>query len=183
MTLVNHADTTPAQGIRFPVKLTRNQWIFAIAGIVYIALSSWILIANQYVPKFHFDPTPLIQSGIAIQIHVAGAISTLLIGLVLMFAPKGFQLHRTLGWTWVVTMAVTAISSFFITSFSPVHFSPIHALSAWTLLGLPMGITAIRRRNVAKHRKEMTQMFVGGMLIAGMFSMLPGRMMFEVFFS
>ena len=80
-------------------------------------------------------------------------------------------------------MALTAGSSFLISSFTQTYFSPIHALSAWTLIGLPMGIAAVRRKKIADHRKKMTEMFVGGMVIAGMFSFLPGRLMWDTFFS
>ncbi len=163
--------------------LTRYRIAVGFALAAYSFLAYYIIKGASVVPQFRVDLTPLLTAPIEIQIHAYGAIATFTIGLVLLFAPKGFRLHRTLGWTWVVTMAITAISSFFITSFSPVHFSPIHALSAWTLIGLPMGIAAIRRRKVQDHRKKMTGMFVGGMMIAGLFSFLPGRLMFSLFFS
>jgi uncharacterized membrane protein len=60
---------------------------------------------------------------------------------------------------------------------------PIHALSAWTLVALPMGIAAIRARNIRAHRMTMTSMFVGGMLIAGLFTVMPGRLLWTVFFA
>ena len=173
--------------IRFPQinvpGLTKYRLAIAIALSVYSVLSYFILKDAGQLPHFDIDFTPLFTAPVQIQIHAYGAIATFFIGLVLLFAPKGFRLHRTLGWSWVVTMAITAFSSFFIKSFSPVHFSPIHALSAWTLIGLPMGIAAVRRRNIKEHRKQMTGMFVGGMLIAGLFAFLPGRMMFDLFFS
>ena len=168
---------------RFLPPLTGNQWMISIALIVYAGLSAAILINAEAVPRFRFDPSPLLNAGTAVVIHVIAAILTLGIGVVLMFAPKGFRLHRTLGWTWVVTMAVTAGSSFFITMIFQSHYSPIHALSAWTLLGLPFGIAAVKRRDIARHRKDMTNMFVGAMLIAGLFSLLPGRLLWHVFFA
>jgi len=80
-------------------------------------------------------------------------------------------------------MSVTAISSFFITGLMGSSYSPIHALSAWTMIGLPFGIAAIRRRDVQQHRRSMTGMFVGGMVVAGLFSFLPGRLMWHIFFA
>lgn len=163
--------------------LTKNRIAVAIALSVYAYFSYHIIRISDVTPRFEIDLTPLFSAPLQVQIHVLGAVATFTIGLVLLFAPKGFRLHKTLGWSWVATMAITAISSFFISSFSPVHFSPIHALSAWTMIGLPMGIAAIRRRKVSEHRKQMTGMFVGGMLIAGLFSFLPGRLMFDLFFA
>ena len=49
--------------------------------------------------------------------------------------------------------------------------------------GLPVAIAAVKRRDVKKHRKEMTNLFVGGMLVAGLFTLLPGRMMWHIFFA
>lgn len=168
---------------RKPFGLTRNRVLIGIAIPTYIALSSWILQVNDASPRLRFDLTPLINATTAIQIHVVAAILTFAIGTFLIFAPKGFKLHRTLGWTWVVSMGVTAVSSFFISSFPGMMFSPIHALSAWTMIALPMGLAAARRRDIKKHRAEMTNMFVGGMLVAGLFSFLPGRLMWSIFFA
>lgn len=171
---------------RFPKlglpKWSRTRWSLSIAIPAYAFLAGAILLSEQHVPTLRFNPHPILQSDIFTQVHIAGAISTMLIGIILMNARKGFKLHRTLGWAWVGTMSVTALSSFFITSFSPVHFSPIHALSAWTMISLPMAIAAVRRRDIGKHRKEMTNMFVGGMVIAGLFSFMPGRLMWITFF-
>ena len=164
-------------------RISKNTWMVSAALVVYAVLSTSILMHAGAVPRFRIDLTPLLDAGTAIIVHVGAAFTTLAIGTVLMFAPKGFRLHRTLGWTWVVSMAVTAGSSFFITAIFQTHYSPIHALSAWTLLGLPMGIAAVRRKDVARHRKEMTGMFAGAMLIAGLFSFLPGRLMWHVFFA
>lgn len=164
-------------------RLSRNGWVLAVSLTIYTAISATILTGAGVLPRPRIDLSPLLEAGPAIQVHVIAALMTLGVGTVLMFAPKGFRLHRTLGWTWVVAMAVTAASSFFITAIFQTHYSPIHALSAWTLIGLPMGIAAVRRRDVAKHRKEMTNMFVGAMLVAGLFSLLPGRLMWHVFFA
>ncbi|MEE2877851.1 MAG: DUF2306 domain-containing protein [Pseudomonadota bacterium] len=162
---------------------SRTSWTVSIALVVYTAISAAILVDHGAVPRFRIDLAPLLNAGSAVIIHVGAAMATLMIGSVLMLAPKGFRLHRTLGWSWVVTMAITAISSFFITAIFQTHYSPIHALSAWTLLGLPMGIAAVRRKEVAKHRKEMMNMFVGAMIVAGLFSLLPGRLIWSVFFT
>jgi len=172
------SNSTPRRGRAFS-----NTRLILGALAVYAGLSAWILSRAGAVPRFRIDLTPLLSAGTAIQVHVAAALATLAIGIVLMVAPKGFRLHRTLGWAWVASMSVTAASSFFITAIFQTHYSPIHALSAWTMIGLPFGIAAIRRRDVARHRKTMTGMFVGGMLVAGLFSLLPGRMMWAVFFT
>ncbi|WP_370234313.1 MULTISPECIES: DUF2306 domain-containing protein [Henriciella] len=164
-------------------RIGTHQWVIGGALTIYTALSAAILIDAGVVPRPRIDLSPILSAGAAIQVHVVAALLTLSIGIFLMFAPKGFRLHRTFGWMWVASMAVTAGSSFFITAIFQTHYSPIHALSAWTMLGLPFGIAAVKRRDIRKHRTTMTNMFVGGMLVAGLFSMLPGRMMWHVFFA
>lgn len=117
-----------------------------------------------------------------LQFHIVAALSALAIGTVLMLGAKGRGLHKALGWSWVAAMTATAISSLFITGLNGDFYSLIHVLSGWTLVALPMGIYAIRRRDVAKHRRTMGGMFYGGLVVAGAFTFIPGRFMFQLFF-
>lgn len=157
-------------------------WLFLGALAIYAIVSGFILASYpDAAPRLRFSIEPLLATSLAIQIHVSGAVLALIIGVILLSAPKGMRFHRTLGWIWVLAMAMTAGSSFFITGLMGTSYSPIHALSAWTLIGLPFGIAAIRRRDIRQHRHTMTGMFVGGLLIAGLFSFLPGRLMWSIF--
>lgn len=117
-----------------------------------------------------------------IQIHLAAAVATFLIGTVLMLGPKGTLPHRQLGWTWAGTMGVTAVSSFFIHDINPGGLSFIHAISGWVLVALPAGIYVARRHRVRAHRGTMIGMYVGGMFLAGAFAFTPGRLLHAVFF-
>ena len=117
-----------------------------------------------------------------VHLHVYAALAALLIGTIILFRPKGRGLHKILGWSWVAAMGTTAISSLFITGLNGGDWSLIHLLSGWTIIALPMAIFAIRNRKVETHRRAMTGMFVGGLIIAGAFSFIPGRLMFETFF-
>jgi uncharacterized membrane protein len=117
-----------------------------------------------------------------IQLHIFAAVAALLIGTAILLRPKGRGLHKALGWSWVISMGTTAVSSLFITGLNGGFYSFVHLLSGWTIVALPMAIFAIRRRNVAAHRSAMTGMFVGGLIVAGALAFLPGRFMFEFFF-
>lgn len=114
-----------------------------------------------------------------LQLHILAAVSALAIGSVILARPKGRGLHKALGWNWVAAMGVTAISSLFITGLNDDFYSLVHILSGWTIVALPMAVYAIRRRRVEAHRRGMTGMFVGGLLVAGAFTFLPGRFMFD----
>ncbi len=152
----------------------------AFAGYASIAQ---MMLTGQDAVRLHIDLSPLLQISPVLQAHIAGALLSFAIGTVLLLGVKGRTFHRVLGYTWIVTMAVTAISSLFLTGLNGDRYSFIHLLTGWTIIVLPMGLAAARRRNIAQHRKTMTGLFMGGMLIAGLFTFLPGRLMWSLFFT
>jgi uncharacterized membrane protein len=122
----------------------------------------------------------VVAQPLAVKIHLTAALTALSIGVVLMARVKGTGLHKTLGWAWVVAMGITAVSSLFIRQLNHGHFSFIHLLSGWAIVGLPGAVYAIKRGNVRGHRRAMTAMFVGGLLVAGLFALIPGRLLWAV---
>lgn len=110
---------------------------------VFAALAAYIGLLNPTLRELLSHPhLPnlglLAEQPPVIQLHVAAALTALLIGTILLLGVKGNTLHRTLGWTWVIAMATVAVSSFFIRTINPGHFSLIHLLSGWTVIALPM---------------------------------------------
>jgi uncharacterized membrane protein len=174
----------PAFSLRRLWKRRKNTLVVLAAAAGFAWLSR-VILEGQGAPavRFRVDLSPLLEVSPVLQAHIAGATASFLIGTALLIGVKGRTFHRTLGYAWVVTMAVTAISSLFITGLNGHSYSLIHLLSGWTLIVLPMGLAAARRRDIAQHRKEMTGMFFGGMLVAGLFSFLPGRLMWHLFFA
>ena len=98
-------------------------------------------------------------------------------------APKGTIPHRTIGWIWVVLMVGIAASSFWINSIRMIGpFSLIHALSIYTLTMLPFAVLHARGHRVNDHRRAMISIFFGALVVAGLFTLLPGRVMHDVVF-
>jgi uncharacterized membrane protein len=128
------------------------------------------------------DFSLLLGQPAVLQAHVLAAIAAFTLGVAMFASRKGARFHRIAGWAWVVLMAVVAGSSLAITAINPGHFSLIHLLSALTLLTLPLAVIAARRHRVADHRRRMTGLFLGGMIFAGAFTFLPGRLMWMIFF-
>jgi uncharacterized membrane protein len=129
------------------------------------------------------DLAPLLDAAPAIQIHAFAATAALALGMVQLAAPKGTLPHRTIGWTWVALMATVAISSFFIHQmrlWGP--WSPIHLLSILVLGALPLAVLAAHRHLVDRHRRTMIGMFAGGLVLAGLFTLAPGRIIHAVVF-
>ena len=126
---------------------------------------------------------PLLNAVPQIPLHAFAAMAAFVLGVVQLAAPKGTLPHRTLGWIWVTLMAIVAISSFWIHQIRLVGlWSPIHLLSIFTLVMLPLGVWKAHRHDVADHRRIMTLMFTGALVIAGLFTLLPGRIMHAVVF-
>jgi len=105
--------------------------------------------------------------------HAALAGAALVVGGTVLARRKGTASHRVLGWTWVVLMAAVASSSFAIRYNG---FSWIHGLSVFTLFALVFGVADARRRNIKAHRTTMISIFVGALLITGLFTLLPQRL-------
>lgn len=119
---------------------------------------------------------PLLAAGPAIQIHLTATLAALLLGFAMLVRRKGTAWHKRLGWFWVLLMLTAAISSFWITGISG-SFSLIHALSLLVLILVPAAVIAIRRGKVATHRKAMISLFVGALIIPGLFTLLPVRLL------
>jgi|SRR4029077_4757938 uncharacterized membrane protein len=95
-----------------------------------------------------------------------------------LLRPKGTLPHRTAGWIWVGLMAVVAVSSFWIHQIRLLGtWSPIHLLSIFTLSELPIAVWKARHHRVADHRRIMIAIFAGALVVAGLFTLAPGRIM------
>jgi len=126
---------------------------------------------------------PLLDAEPAVLLHAVAAMSAFALGLVQFAAPKETLPHRTIGWVWVALMAAVAVSSFWIHSIRLLGpWSPIHVISLYTLGALPLAVWAARRHRVVTHRRAMIMLFSGALVIAGLFTLLPGRIMHKVVF-
>jgi uncharacterized membrane protein len=126
---------------------------------------------------------PLLDASPIIQLHAAFAFVAIGLGAVQLLAPKGTLPHRTLGWAWASLMIFVAGSSLFIhtiRTWGP--WSPIHLLSLFTLGVVPLAVLQARRHNVAPHRSAMIWIFSLALVVTGLFTLAPGRIMNKVVF-
>jgi uncharacterized membrane protein len=126
---------------------------------------------------------PLLNAAGAIPPHAFAAMAAFVLGVVQLAAPKGTLPHRTIGWIWVGLMLTVAVSSFWIHQ-SRVWgiWSPIHLLSIFTLMIVPLGVWRAHRHDVRNHSRIMMFTFSGALVIAGLFTLVPGRIMHTVVF-
>jgi uncharacterized membrane protein len=126
---------------------------------------------------------PLLDAAPAIPLHAFAAMTAFVLGVVQLAAPKGTLPHRTLGWIWVSLMLAVAVSSFWIHQIRLVGpWSPIHLLSIFTLVILPLGVWKAHHHQVRTHSLIMIFTFTGALVVAGLFTLAPGRIMHAVVF-
>lgn len=110
--------------------------------------------------------------------HLATAVAALGLGAAMLLRRKGTRSHRLLGWTWVVLMGSTALATVFIRDDRLPNlfgYTPIHLFTLTVAVMLPLGVWYARRGRAAGHRKTMRGLYFGACVIAGLFTLLPGR--------
>lgn len=120
----------------------------------------------------------------AILLHLIFALLAIVVGAIVLIRKKGTTIHRMLGYVWIIAMVVICLTSFGIQSIMPngvfLGFSPIHLISIWVLFQLARGIYFARKHEMVRHRKCMVYTYFGGLLIAGAFTLMPGRFLYKV---
>lgn len=133
---------------------------------------------------------PLLESSWVIQVHAFGAMAAFVLGLIQFAAPKGTLPHRTLGMVWIALMIVVTASSIFIRPALvpelPLErwFGWIHIFTVITALWIIIGVGHLLRggADLKRHKGPFLNIFIGGLIVAGAFAFLPGRIMHEVVF-
>jgi uncharacterized membrane protein len=123
---------------------------------------------------------PLLSAPWIIQLHAFAAMGALLLGVVQFAAPKGTIPHRSVGYVWAGLMVLTAVTAIFIREVNDGAFSWIHILIPITLFGIVGLVLEARRRQTRKHRNSALVLFFAALMLPGLFSFMPGRIMLEV---
>ena len=123
------------------------------------------------------DAAPVIQA------HAYAAFAAIALGAAQFALPKGTGPHRAFGYAGVALMLLVAGSSMFIHTIRTLGpFSPIHALSLFTLATTPLAVWAARRGRVGEHRRAMISIYTLALIVTGLFTLWPGRIMHRVVF-
>jgi uncharacterized membrane protein len=144
----------------------------AVAGGVGVFLLAVAGIANAWLAR---APMPEAFRSAAVVAHLSTVLLALPLGVSQLLLPKGTFRHRTVGWIWVVLMTVTALISFAIHGLNPHGLSWIHIFSVLTLLSTPQIVFYARTGRVEAHRGTVLGLMLGGLVIAGLFTFIPGR--------
>ena len=126
---------------------------------------------------------PLLNANAAIQIHVSAVMIAIILTPIQLILQRGSNTHRFVGRIWMLAFALTALSSFFIHTIRMVGpFSPLHILSIVALGSLLNAYRAARRGDVENHRWTILSLIGFALFGAGIFTLLPGRIMHHVLF-
>jgi len=123
------------------------------------------------------------QASFAIQIHMLVAVGAFILGLIMFSRKKGTWVHKMTGRAFALLMFLTAFSAIFIRQLNEGGFSWIHIFVPITFFALFETFFYIRKGNVKKHKRAVTGLFFGALLIPGFFSFMPGRTMWMLFFA
>jgi uncharacterized membrane protein len=126
---------------------------------------------------------PLLSEGFIIASHALAALAALILGAIQLAAPKGTLSHRTLGYVWAALMLFIAIGGFWITELRLWgRWSPIHLLSVLVIVTVPLAVWRAHRHEVTAHKRGMISLYVLALVVTGLFTLWPGRIMHEVVF-
>ena len=125
----------------------------------------------------------LLSQSQPIPLHALAAIVAILLGAIQLLSPKGTMIHKALGYVWVLLMLAVSVSSLFIHEINMWgKYSPIHILSLWTIFCLLLAIYFVRIGNIKRHKQTMTLLYLLALILTGLFTLLPGRVMHVVIF-
>lgn len=122
------------------------------------------------------------QASPAIIIHTLCAFGALGVGIMMWVRRKGTPSHKIIGRIFALLMAITAFSALFIRHLNDGNFSWIHLFVPLTFFALWEAFYYIRKGNLKKHMNAVKGLFFGALLIPGILSFLPGRMMWQMLF-
>ena len=117
-----------------------------------------------------------------IPLHAIIAMIAIILGGIQLSMKKGGPIHKLLGRIWVGLMLIVSISSLFIHEIKLWGaYSPIHLLSLWTIFSLGLGIYFARAGNIKRHKQVMIALYFFALILTGFFTLMPGRVMHQIF--
>ena len=120
-------------------------------------------------------------------VHLSTIGPAFIIATYMVLIKKGTAQHKFLGRIYMVLMLFTAMVTLFMSAqVGPAlfdHFGLIHLLSVLVLYSVPSAYFAIKAGDVKTHKFSMIGVYVGGLLVAGGFALMPGRLLGDLIFN
>ena len=113
-------------------------------------------------------------------LHLGSLVPAFVIGSYLLLNRKGTPVHKFLGKIYMGLMLFTAFITLFMEALvGPKflnHFGFLHLLILFVLYTVLTAYRAIRVGNSKLHKRKMVGLYVGALLVAGVFTLSPGRL-------
>ncbi|MFZ5746027.1 MAG: DUF2306 domain-containing protein [Pseudomonadota bacterium] len=122
-------------------------------------------------------PSHLSPKEVAVIVHIAAVLPAVPLGLYILLTRKGGARHRLLGRVWMLLMLTTALSALFIRHINHGQFSWIHLFVPLAIVTMVRAIAAARQGRIGDHKRHMAGMYLGALILPGLFTFLPGRLM------
>lgn len=123
---------------------------------------------------------------VLLYLHLGTIAPCIFLGAYLIGFQKGTLLHKRLGKIYMGLIFFSSVVSLFMEAkVGPQllnHFGWIHSLSLVTIATVPISIQAARKGAIKRHQRTMLLLYFSGLLIAGGFTLFPGRFLHQVFF-
>ena len=110
-----------------------------------------------------------------ILLHTLAALSAVALGAAMFLARKGTFTHRISGHAWVALMLVVAISSFWIKASGSLSW--IHGMSVTVIILLAAAVYLAITHRISAHRRMVIGIYVGALMLTGLFTLLPYRLL------
>ncbi|MEP7315552.1 MAG: DUF2306 domain-containing protein [Sphingomicrobium sp.] len=163
--------------------LTRQKIDYSPASRVAMALAAGGLFSLSLYAVlrwlFGFAPSTPWVHDVALTTHIVTVIPAIPLGAYVLLAKKGGSRHKLLGKIWLSLMFTTAFATVFVRNINDGQFSWIHLFTLLTFIAVPKAIMTARQGNIAAHKRHLRNFFLGSLIIAGGFTFIPGRTMWQ----
>jgi uncharacterized membrane protein len=129
------------------------------------------------------------ENMLIIYIHAFFALTAVPLGLYIFLTKKGTKRHKFFGRIWVAWLLTISFTAIFIQEITPGEYSFIHLLIPLTIGSLIYSIWSIKKFKKTKlkkykksHMSSMIGVYVGALILTGAFTLLPGRLFYEILF-
>jgi uncharacterized membrane protein len=127
---------------------------------------------------------------LTIYVHAFFALIAVPVGLYIFLTKKGTAIHKFVGRFWVTALMIVSVTAIFIQEINPGEYSLIHLLIPWTIGSLIYSIWNIQKYRQTKlprhkyaHMYSMIGVYIGALIVAGAFTLTPGRFFYEILFA
>lgn len=121
------------------------------------------------------------EAPLVIQAHAGAAMAALALGAGIYALPKGRRRHQVLGIATATLLVVVVVTAFFIRTGEGGAFSWIHFFIPLTAMGLFGAAMGVARKDWKRHKNAARGLVFGALMVPGLFTLLPGRLMHGVF--